>query len=76
MADDLVQVAVVSSEQEAAVVVGFLESRGIRAAYDKGGTSSPLGAYMGPYEGVQQILVRAEEEGAARAALDERNQGV
>jgi hypothetical protein len=69
LSDELVKLAEVGSEAEAATMCGFLESQGIRATYDKGGTSSALAAYSGPSGGEQQVLVRAEDLDAARAAL-------
>ena len=70
--DDVVQLTVVGSEAEAALICGYLESLGIRATYDKGGVMNPIGSYMGANVGPQQILVRAEDADAARAALAER----
>jgi hypothetical protein len=69
LSDKVVKLTEVGNEAEAATIVGFLESQGIHATYDKGGTSSALAAYSGPGEGRQQILVLAEELDAARAAL-------
>ena len=69
MSDKVVKLIEVGSEAEAATIVGYLESQGIHATYDKGGISSALAAYSGPGEGGQQILVLAEELDAARAAL-------
>ena len=69
MSDDLVKLTEVGSEAEAATLCGFLESEGIRATYDKGGISSAIAAYSGPSGGPQQILVRADDLDAARAAL-------
>ena len=69
MTDNVVKLTEVGTEAEAATIVGYLETQGIHATYDKGGTSSALAAYSGPGEGRQQILVLAEELDAARAAL-------
>ena len=69
MSDDLVKLTEVATEAEAATLCGFLESEGIHASYDKGGTSSVLAAYTGPSGGPQQILVLAKQLDAARAAL-------
>jgi putative signal transducing protein len=69
LSDKVVKLTEVGNEAEAATIVGYLESQGIHATYDKGGTSSALAAYSGPGEGRQQILVLAEELDAARAAL-------
>jgi hypothetical protein len=64
-----VKLTEVGTEAEAATICGYLEAQGIHATYDKGGTSSGLGAYSGPGGDRQQVLVRAEELDAARAAL-------
>ena len=69
MNDNVVKLTEVGTEAEAATIVGYLESQGIHASYDKGGTSSALSAYSGPGGGEQQILVRAEQLDEARAAL-------
>jgi hypothetical protein len=68
-----VKVAEAASEPEAAAMCGFLESRGIRATYDKGGTGQlGLGqVYPTAFVGRQEILVRAEDAEAARRALAE-----
>jgi hypothetical protein len=62
-------VAEAETEAEAATICGYLESRGIHATYDKGGSSSALAAYSGPFGGRQQVLVPAREVDAAREAL-------
>jgi hypothetical protein len=75
LSDELVRVTVAGSEAEAAVICGYLESRGIRATYDKGGVFQPLGGLAGEglgFVGRQEILVRAGDLEAAKAALDER----
>ena len=69
MSGDLAKLTEVGTEAEAATICGFLESQGIHATYDKGGTSSALAAYSGPSGGQQEILVRAEDLDTARAAL-------
>jgi hypothetical protein len=69
LTDKVVKLTEVGTEAEAATIVGYLESQGIHATYDNGGTSSALTAYSGPGGGQQQILVLAEELDAARAAL-------
>jgi hypothetical protein len=69
LSDNVVKLSEVGSEAQAATICGYLEAQGIHAAYDKGGTSSGLAAYSGLGGDRQQILVRAEELGAARAAL-------
>jgi uridine phosphorylase len=66
---DLVTLTVVGSEAEAATICGYLESRGIRAAYDKGNVPGFLNAWSGPHVGQQQILVAAADAEAAREAL-------
>jgi hypothetical protein len=68
LSDNVVKLTEVGTEAEAATMCGYLEAQGIHATYDKGGTSSGLAAYSGP-AGEHQILVRAEELDAARAAL-------
>jgi hypothetical protein len=67
--DNVVKLTEVGTEAEAATISGYLEAQGIHAIYDKGGTSSGLAAYSGPAGDRHQILVRAEELDAARAAL-------
>jgi ribulose 1,5-bisphosphate carboxylase large subunit-like protein len=72
--DEVVSLTVVSSESEAAMLCGLLESAGIRATYDKGGgiAQPPAGgALTGAYAGRQQILVQASDLEAARRVLDE-----
>jgi len=60
---------VVGSEAEAATICGYLESQGIRAAYDKGNVPGFLNTWSGPNVGQQQILVAAADAKAAREAL-------
>jgi hypothetical protein len=75
LSDEVVTVTVASSEMEAAMICGYLESRGIRATYDKGGVFQPLGGLAGEglgFVGRQEILVRADDLDAARAALADR----
>lgn len=59
-----------SSEQEASMVCGFLESHGIRATYDSGGVSQPFTGLAGltgeAFGGRQEILVHTND--AERAA--------
>jgi hypothetical protein len=69
LSDDVVKLTEVAGEAEAATICGFLQSRGIHATYDKGGTLSGLAAYSGPGGGRQQIVVPAGELAAAREAL-------
>jgi hypothetical protein len=75
LSDDVVTLTVASSESEAAMICGYLESQGIRATYDKGGVFQPLGGLAGEglgFVGRQQILVRADDLSKARAALAAR----
>ena len=58
------------SELEAATIVGFLESNGIRAALK--GQDSP---YQGLPLAAVQILVRAEDLEQARTLLDQAQEG-
>jgi hypothetical protein len=69
MTNEVVKLTEAESEQEAAIICGYLESRGIRATYDKGGVFQPL-AFL-PITGVgrQEVLVRAEDLERAKAAL-------
>jgi hypothetical protein len=70
--DAIVKLTEAGSEPEAAMICGFLESRGIRATYDKGTIeATPVGAISGAYVGRQEIVVRAEDLAAAREALAE-----
>ncbi len=68
--DEVVKLTEASSESEASMICGFLESHGIRATYDKGGVAQPLLAFAfnagEAYTGRQEILVRADD--AERAA--------
>lgn len=81
MSDDVVKIGEAGSEQEAAIICGFLESNGIKATYDKGGVDQPIGspllpgAIYGPmtaFEGRQEILVRANDAERATKLLAER----
>jgi hypothetical protein len=72
---DVVKVTEAASEQEAAAICGFLESRGIHATYDKGDVGQSAAGF-GPglgsaFGGRQQILVRGEDLEVARNALAE-----
>jgi hypothetical protein len=70
--DAIVKLTEAADEPEAAMICGFLESRGISATYDKGTMeATPVAAISGPYVGRQEIVVRAEDLEAARAALAE-----
>jgi hypothetical protein len=67
-----VQLTVASSEAEAAVICGLLESQGIPATYDKGGVISPPygGGMVGDaFVGRQQVLIRATDLARARELL-------
>jgi hypothetical protein len=68
LSENFTKLTEVETEAEAATICGFLESQGIHATYDKGGINSAIAAYSGP-GGRQEILVRADELDAARAAL-------
>jgi hypothetical protein len=73
--DAIAKLMEASSEPEAAMICGFLESRGIPATYDKGSVEAapmaPGGAMSGPFIGQQEIVVRAKDLEAAREALAE-----
>jgi hypothetical protein len=69
LSDEPVKLTEVATEAEAITVCGFLESQGIRAVYNAGGTSSGLGALTGGGIGQQQILVAGSDLEAAREAL-------
>jgi hypothetical protein len=63
-------VTVAANEPEAAVIVGFLDSRGITASYEE--APSPLGGiFPTAGSGLYEIVVRAEDLEAAQAALAE-----
>jgi Putative prokaryotic signal transducing protein len=72
---DLVSVAEASSEMEAAMICGYLESNGIEASSDGGGVFQPLGVTLragaGPGVRRQEILVRPEDAERARQLLAE-----
>jgi hypothetical protein len=80
VSDALVKLMEAANESEAAIVVGYLESQGVRATYDRGSVVGPpmagLGGGFSPAGsggsgvGRQEILVRAEDLEAARAALE------
>jgi hypothetical protein len=65
----------VATEAEAATIVGYLESEGIRAVYDKGGVEGLGNMWLGPGIGRQQILVKASDLDAARVALAALQEG-
>jgi hypothetical protein len=66
LSDALVILTEAPSELEAATIVGYLESNGIRAAVR--GQDSP---YQGLPLAAVQILVRSDDLDRARALLDE-----
>jgi len=78
--DEVVKLTEAASEQEAAVICGYLESNGIRATYDKGNATAPpsliapvpgtLGALQGAFTGRQEILVRAADLAEAQRLLE------
>jgi hypothetical protein len=76
VADEVVKLTEASTEMEASMICGYLESHGVRAAYDKGGVFQPTGwaAVAGTGEaflGRQEILVRAADaERAAKLLAD------
>jgi hypothetical protein len=65
--DELTVVASAANEAEANVIVGFLESQGIRATYDtRGELGSPFAAAdIEPH----QVFVRAGDAAQARALI-------
>ncbi len=80
MNDSVVKLTEVNSEAEAATICGYLESLGIHATYDKGGTFAALNTGLDPtgigaaHAGRQEILVRTEDLEAAREALAQANE--
>jgi hypothetical protein len=74
MSQDLVKVAEAENEMEASVICGFLESNGIRATYDKGGTGQFPAWQVNnlPFSGRQEILVRGHDAERAATLLAER----
>jgi hypothetical protein len=70
VSDELVRLTVVGSEQDAALLVGYLEAQGIEAIYDNRGSSQPVGGLGTPYAGEHEILVRAGDLEDAQAALE------
>ena len=70
MSDELVRLTAVPSEQDAAMLCGYLGAQGIEASYDTGGFSQAFGGLGAPNAGEHQILVRASDLEAAQAALD------
>jgi hypothetical protein len=80
LSDNFVRLTEVSSEAEAATICGYLESLGIHATYDKGGTFPGMNTGLDPvgigaaHAGRQEILVRTEDLEAAREALAQANE--
>jgi len=70
VSDELVRLTVVASEQDAALLCGYLEAQGIEASYDNRGASQPVGGLGAPYSGEHEILVRAGDLEDAQAALE------
>jgi hypothetical protein len=74
--DELVVVTTAPNEPEAAVVVGYLESAGVRAIYRSepqfalGSMVGALGSPMSP----QEILVTADDLAKAQQALAARDE--
>jgi hypothetical protein len=63
-----------ANEAEAAVITGFLASRGIAASYEQA-ASSLGGIFPSAGSGRYEIFVSADELDAAQAALDEADRG-
>jgi hypothetical protein len=80
LSDNVVKLTEANSEAEAATICGYLESLGIHATYDKGGTFPGMGTGADPvgiggaHAGRQEILVRTEDLEAAREALAQANE--
>ena len=71
--DELVIVGEAVNEAEASVMVGFLESQGIQATYERRGElGSPFPVAGGGYH---EVFVRAADAEAARAALADAQAG-
>jgi hypothetical protein len=70
VSDELVRLTVVGSEQDAAMLCGYLDAQGIEASYDTGGSSQAFVGLGAPNVGEHRILVRESDLDAARAALD------
>jgi hypothetical protein len=68
--DEFVRLTVVSSEQDAVMLCGYLGAQGIEASYDNRGSSQPVGGLGTPYSGEHEILVRASDLEDAQAALE------
>ena len=69
VSDELVRLTVVASEQDAALLCGYLEAQGIEASYDNRGRRSRSAASARRL-GRHEILVRAGDVEAAQAALE------
>jgi hypothetical protein len=80
LSDNVVKLTEVNSEAEAATICGYLESLGIHATYDKGGTFAGTNTGIDPagigsaHAGRQEILVRTEDLEAASEALAQANE--
>jgi len=70
MNDELVRLTVVASEQDAAMLCGYLGAQGIEATYDNRGSSQPSGGLGAPYLGEHEILVHEADLADAQAALE------
>jgi hypothetical protein len=69
--DELVEVAFVGSESEAAMVQGLLEDNGIRSLQQKVGPSGPMLGYgpLNPGGGSRRVMVHPGQTEEARALL-------
>ena len=69
--DDLIEVAFVGSEAEAAMIQGMLEENGIRSVQRVVGPSGPLLGYgtLNPGGGSRRVMVYPEQAEEARALL-------
>ncbi len=69
--DELVEVAFVGSETEAAMIQGLLEENGIRSLQQKVGPSGPLLGYgpLNPGGGSRRVMVSPERAEEARGLL-------
>lgn len=69
--DELVEVAFVGSEPEAAMIQALLEDDGIRSLQQKVGPSGPMLGYglLNPGGGARRVMVHPHQAEAARALL-------
>lgn len=69
--DDLVEVAFVGSEPEAAMIQGLLEENGIHSLQQKVGASGPMLGYgmLNPEGGSRRVMVYPRQAEEARALL-------